>query len=133
AGQEKIRAASDRREGRQTGDPLADRTPRDFEFQRAVLMADDRVAFIAELVKTPIVDPDILRELELADEARADHERRDTALLAIFGRAFREGCTVGGAASNHAAAVHVLPGVTRIHPPDVRAERHGITQRVLLL
>ena len=49
-------------------------------------MADDRVAFIAEFVKTPIVGPDILRELELADEARADHERRDTALLAVLAR-----------------------------------------------
>ncbi len=66
-----------------------DGTPRYFEFQRAVLMADDQeVAFVAELVKISIVRPDVLRELELADQARADRERRDAALLSVLGRAF---------------------------------------------
>src|SRR3954465_5113466 len=65
AGQEKIRAASHRREGGQAGDLLADRALRDFVFQSAVMMADERIAFVAEFVKIPIVHPDILGKLEL--------------------------------------------------------------------
>ena len=91
--------------------------------KRAVLCADDRVALVAELVKIPIVHPDILRKLELADEACADHERRDAALLSVLGRAFGQRRPVGAAAPNHLAPVHVRGGVARIHPPDVRAER----------
>src|SRR2546430_2187961 len=89
AGEEKVRSASDRGEGRQTDNFLADRTLGDFEFQRAVLVSDDRVAFIAEFVKVSIVRPDVLCELELTNEARADHEGRNAALGPVLGGAFR--------------------------------------------
>src|SRR5262249_23929997 len=41
AGEKKVGAASDRGEGRQTDNLLADRTFGDFEFQRPVLVTDD--------------------------------------------------------------------------------------------
>lgn len=128
AGQEKICAASHRREGRQPEDLFPDRALRDFVFQRAVLMADDRVAFVAEFVKIPVVHPDILRKLELSNEARANHERDNAAFPAVLRRAFGQRGTIGRATPNHAAAVHVRRGVAGIHPPDVRAERYGITE-----
>ncbi len=133
AGQEEVGAASDGGEGRQPCDLLPDRPLRDLEFQRAVLLADDRIALVAEFVEIPVIDPHVLRELELADEARADHEGRDPALHAVLRRAFRQRRAVGGAAADHAAPVHVRGRVARIHAPDVRAERHGIPVRVHLL
>ena len=133
AGEEKVSAASHGGEGRQAGDLFADRTLGDFEFERAVLMADDRVALVAELVKIPVVHPDVLRELELPDEARADHESGNAALRAVLRRVLRQMRSVGGAAADHAAAVHVRGGVAGIHAADVRAERHRIAMRVLLL
>jgi hypothetical protein len=65
----KVGPTSDGREGWQTGDFLSDGALRDFVFERAILGADDRVAFVAELVKVPIICPNVLRELELSDEA----------------------------------------------------------------
>ena len=104
AGQEKVGAAPHGRECRQAGDLLADRPLRDLVFQRAVLVADDRVALVAELVEIPVVHPHVLRELELADQARADHERGDAALDAVVrralpadaGRRWRRGGSCGG-------------------------------------
>ena len=60
-----------------------------FKLERSVVRADDRVALIAQLVKVPIIYPDVLRELELPDEARADDEGGDPALDPIVGRALR--------------------------------------------
>ena len=34
---------------------------------------------------------------------------------------------------DHPAAVHVVPCIARIHPPNVRAKRHGVAVRVQLL
>src|SRR5436309_183497 len=44
--QKKVGASSYGGEGRQTGDFFPERAPRDFEFQRAVLVADDRIALV---------------------------------------------------------------------------------------
>src|SRR5262245_39047396 len=82
-GQEKVRAALHGGEGRQARDLLPDRPLRDRVVERAVLTADDRVVLVAKLVKVPVVDPDVLRELELADQARTDDERRNPALPSI--------------------------------------------------
>ena len=55
AREEEVGSASHGGEGRQAGDFFADRPLRDFEFERAVLSADDRVALVAELVKVSVV------------------------------------------------------------------------------
>src|SRR5271163_3887851 len=80
AGKEEVCAAPDCREGWQARDLLANWTLGHFEFQRAVLVADDRIAFVSEFVKVPVVRPDILRELELPDKAAADHKGRDSSV-----------------------------------------------------
>ena len=128
-----VGAAAHGGERGQASDRFADRPLRDLEFERAVLSADDRVTLVAEFVKVPVVHPYVLRELELPDEAGADHERRDAALLAVIRRALRQRRTIGRAAADHAATVHVGCRVARVHAAHVRAERHGITLRIRLL
>src|SRR5262245_22718300 len=96
AGQEEVGSASYGREGRQTGDLFPDRALRDLVLQRAVMVADDRISLIAELVETLVVGPDVLGELELADETRADHEGGDPALHAILRGLLRQMRAVRG-------------------------------------
>ena len=84
AREEEVGAASHSGEGRQAGDCFADRTLWDFEFERAVLSADDRVAFVTELVKVSVVSPYILGKLELSDKACTDDESRYAAVGAII-------------------------------------------------
>jgi hypothetical protein len=67
---------------------LADRALRDGELHRAVLGAADRVAFVAEFVECLVVDPHVLRELELTHEVGADDDGGDAAVDPIVGRAF---------------------------------------------
>src|SRR5262245_22082594 len=74
AGEEKIRTSLDRGEGRHTRYLLADRPLRHREIECAVLVADERVSFVAQLVKIPIIDPDILRKLKLPHEACTENE-----------------------------------------------------------
>ena len=88
-GQEEVLAAAARRERGQPLDRLAHGALRDLEFERAVVAADERVSLVAELVEVAVVDPDVLRELELPHEARADDECRNTALDAVVGRSLR--------------------------------------------
>src|SRR4051794_35859033 len=78
-GQKEIGAAFHAGESRQSLDRLSNRAPGNLELERPVVIADDGIALVAELVKIRIVRPDVLRELELTDEARADHEGRDAA------------------------------------------------------
>src|SRR5205085_3536757 len=130
AGEKEIGAASHGGEGRQAGDFLADWALGDFVFERTVLSADDRVAFVAELVKVPVVRPNVLRELELPDEARADHECGDAALHAVLRRVLRQMRAVGGAATDHAATIHVRRRIPGIHSAHVRAERHRVAMRI---
>ena len=114
-GRKKYAPPRDGGERRKPCDLLADRPLGDLEFQRAVLVADDRVVLVAEFVEILVVGPDVLRELELADEARADDERGDAALHAVLGRVFGQGRPVGGPAADHPAPVHVVRGVARVH------------------
>src|SRR6516225_8013127 len=86
-GKEEIGAATDRRERRQPRDLPPNGPLRDCHVKRAVLVAYDRVAFVAELMEVRVVDPHVLRELELADEARTTHEGGDAPLHTILGRA----------------------------------------------
>src|SRR5262249_47795268 len=129
----KVGAASDRGEGRQTDNLLADRTFGDFEFQRPVLVTDDRVAFVAEFMKISVVRPDVLRELELSNEAPADHKSRDAALNAVLRRAFWKVETVSRAPADHSAAVYVRRRIAWVHPTRVRTQRNRISMRVHLL
>src|SRR5207248_8754104 len=99
-----------------------DRSLGDLEFQRAVLVADDRIALIGEFVEVLSIGSHVLRELELADETRATNEGGDASFYAIFWRPFGQRWAVGAAASDQPPPIHVRGGVTRIHPPDVRAE-----------
>ena len=95
--------------------------------------ADDRVPFVAQLVEVPVVDPDVLRELELADKARADDEGGDPAFDPVVGCAFRQWRPVWRPSPDHPAPVHVVRGVARIYPANVRAERDRIAMRIRLL
>ena len=56
--------------------------------KRAVLRADDRIALVAEVLERRIVHPDVHRELELADQARAPDEGGDASFHAVVRRAF---------------------------------------------
>ena len=69
AREKEVRAAFDRGEGRQADDFLANGPLGNLELQRSVVRADDRVAFVAELVKIAIIGPDVLRELELPNKS----------------------------------------------------------------
>src|ERR1700730_6896631 len=115
AGEEKVGAASHSGEGRQASNFFPDRTLGDLEFKRAVLSADYWVAFVTELVKVWVVRPNVLRELELADEACADHESGDATLGPVFRSALRQVRAIAGAAADHAAAVHIVRRVAGIH------------------
>src|SRR6202040_4071526 len=133
AREEEVGAAPHGGEGGQAGDFLSDRALGDFVFERAILVADYRVALIAEFMEVLVVCPDVLRELELADEARADHEGRDAAFHAVLWRFLRQMWAVGGAAADHAAAVHIVRRIAGIHSPHVRAEWYRIAMRIHLL
>src|SRR5262245_50566875 len=74
--QEEVRPSPNGGERRYPGDAPPYRPLRDLELQCPVLCADDRIALVAELVEVLVVDPHVLRELELPNQARADHERR---------------------------------------------------------
>ena len=112
AGEEEVGAASHGGECRQARDFFADRALGNFVFERAVLVADDRVAFVTKLVKVPVVRPNVLRELELADEARADHESGDPTLDAVLrqrslagkGHRWRRGGSCGGGSYSRAVS-----------------------------
>src|SRR3984893_14564260 len=133
AGEKEVGAASHGGEGRQAGDFFAEWGLGVFVFEGGVLSADDRVAFVTEIVKIPVVRPNVLRELELSNEARADHECCDAALHAVLRRVLRQMRTVGGTAADHAAAVHVRRRVAGVHSAHVRAERHRVAVRIHLL
>src|SRR5580698_8113999 len=90
ARKKKVCAAPNRRECRQAFDRLADRPLRDLELQRAVVVTDDRVSFVTEFVKVAVVHPHVLGKLKLANQARADHERRNSSLNAVFRRTLRQ-------------------------------------------
>src|SRR5262249_25134449 len=109
--------------GRESGQALyllSDRTLWNRKVERAVLRADHRIVFIAKLVEIRIVCPNVLDELELADETCADYECGDTAIDAVFGRAFRQSWTICGSATDYFAPLEIPHGrVTRIHPANM--------------
>src|SRR6202048_3193461 len=116
---EEVSPALEGGEGRQPLEYLADRPVGDLVLQRAVLRPADRVPLIAEFVERPVVDPDVLGELELAYQAGADDERCDAAVHPVIGCTLRQGGAVGRATADHAAPVHVVRGITRIEAPRV--------------
>src|SRR5215216_2380368 len=73
-GKQKICTSLDRRECRHTRYLLADRPFRHGEIECAVLVADERVPFVAQFVKIRVIDPDILRKLKLPHEACTQNE-----------------------------------------------------------
>src|SRR5215468_1148087 len=130
--EEEVGTAPDGGERWQSDDLLSHWTFWDLELQRAVLGADDRIALVAEFVEIAVVDPHILSELVLANQAGAEHERRDAPLHAVVGSTLRQVRAVRRAAANHPAAVHVHRRVARIHATDVRAKWHGVAVRILM-
>ena len=112
---------------------FADRPLGDREIHCAVLGSADRIVLVTQLVEGAVVDPDVLRELELPDQAGANDECGDTALDAVVGCAVGKGRSVGGAAANHPAPVHIVRGVARVEASRVRSERAGIAERIHLL
>src|SRR5947209_7830385 len=77
-----------RREGRQPRYLLADRPFRHGKIEAAILVADQRVSFVPQLVKIRVIDPDILRELELAHEASTQNESCNAAINAVLRHTF---------------------------------------------
>src|SRR5262245_39726428 len=130
--EEEVGTAPDGGERWQSDDLLSHWTFGDLELQRAVLGADDRIALVAEFVEISVVDPHILSELVLANQAGAEHERRDAPLHAVVGGTFRQVRAVSRATGNHAPAVHVHGRIAGIHATDVRAKWHGIAVRILM-
>src|SRR5207247_3255834 len=80
SGKEKISAALERREGWQASYFSADRTFRDGEIESTVLISDKWVSFVAEFVKIPVIDPDILRELVLPHQACTENKGRNSTV-----------------------------------------------------
>src|SRR6516165_498735 len=117
--QEEVCSAAYGGKGREARDLPANRPLWDLEFECPVLRTDDRIPLIPQLVEVPVVHPDVLRELELPDETRADHERRDTALLAVFGGTLRKIGTIGRPTTDHAPAVHVRRRIAWVHTAHV--------------
>ena len=107
SGKEEISTALERREGWQAGYFSADRTFGDSEVESTVLISDKWVSFVAEFVKIRVIDPDILRELKLAYEARAENERCNSSIDAIFRCAFGQRRTIRRATTNHSSPLHV--------------------------
>ena len=132
-GQEEVRPAGQGGEGRNSLVHLADGSLRDGEVEGAVLGAADRVVFVAEFVECLVVDPHVLGELELADQVGADDERGDAAVHPVVGRTVGQRGSIGRAAADHPATVHVMRGVARIEPAGMRAERTCISERIHLL
>src|SRR5215468_9227803 len=93
--QEEVCSAAHGRKGRKARDLAANRPLWNLEFECPVLSADDRIPLIPELMEVPVVDPNVLRELKLPNETRADYECRDSALLAVVGGALRKIRTIG--------------------------------------
>src|SRR5437868_3635413 len=84
-------------------------------------------------MKVFVVNPDVLREFELPDQAGADHEGRDAAFCAVVWLIFRQIRAIGRSAPNHATPIYVGSRISRIHAPAMTTERHRISLRVLFL
>ena len=120
ARQKEVSPAPDIRECRQPCDFLPNRALRDFVFQGTVLVAADRIALVAQFVKVPVVHPNVLRELELSNEARADNEGGDAALDTVLRSFCWQRRPVGAAAADHTSPLHVRRRVSGIHAANVR-------------
>ena len=88
---------------------------------------------VAEFVEGAVVDPHVLGELELTDQAGADDERGDAAIHTVVGRALGQCRTVGSTAANHPVPVHVVRSVARVEASRVRSQRASIPVRIHLL
>src|SRR5215831_15431453 len=84
--QEEIGATSYSRECGKTLDLLSHRPLWNRHVKCPVLGADERIAFIAEVLESGIVRPNIHRKLELPDQAGAADERSNPPLHAVFRR-----------------------------------------------
>src|ERR1700761_8843594 len=80
----KVCSAGECGEGRQPLENRADRTLGNLVFQCAILRSADRIALVLQFVKVAVVDPHILCELELADQAGAYDERGDTPVRTVI-------------------------------------------------
>src|SRR5262249_876932 len=82
-------------------------------------------------VEVPVVHPNVLRELELPNEAPTDHERRDAPLLPVVWRVLREIGSIGCAPTDHAPTIGIRGGIARGHAAYVGTQGHGVTLRFL--
>jgi hypothetical protein len=79
--------------------------------------------FVAKLVEIRIVYPNILGELELANEAGADHKGRNSALNAVPKRTFRQRRAVCRPAPDHPPSLNIRGGVTRVSSDEYAESR----------
>src|SRR5262245_40340890 len=88
--------------------------------------------FIAEFLKVTVIHPDVLVKLELADEARPDHESRYAALHAVLRRILRQRRAIGCAAADQPSAVHIFSSVAKIHAAYMRTQWYRISKWIHL-
>src|SRR3954453_10189637 len=106
-GKKEVRPTPNRGERGQTLVPFANGAFRNCHIERAVVIADDRVALVVQILELRIVDPDVHRKFKLANQTRAADEGGDAALDAIVRRALRQCRPVCAAPPDHLAALHV--------------------------
>src|SRR4029079_18258928 len=102
---------------------------RDRHVVRAIVRADEAIAFGAELVESGIAGPDVLGEPVLPDQAGAADKCGDSSLYTVFWSALRQRRPVGPATADDAAPVHVHRRIARIHAADMRTKWDGVAVR----
>src|SRR3954469_5222322 len=120
--QEEVATTPERGESRYPLVHLADRSLGNGEIEGSVLRSADRVVLVAWFLERLVVDPYVLRELELAHQVGTDDERSDAAVHTVVGCIIGQRRAVGRAAPDHPAAIHVVRGITWIQPPRMRPQ-----------
>src|SRR6266849_5314872 len=130
AWQKEVRPAAYGREGRQAPDLFPDGTLWHGHVKCAILSAENGIALVTQFVKVWVVGPHVHRKLKLAHQACTTDKRGDPSLDPVIRRTLWQGRTVSPPAPDHLSPVHVHCGIARVHAPNVRTERAGITVRV---
>src|SRR5687767_3109291 len=127
AWKEEIRSTAHGGERRESHELPAHGSLGNSQIERSVLRADDRVAFVLQLMEGRIVRPDDLRELELTDETCATDKGGNPAFNPNIGHVFWQMGTICAAATDHPVSAHVRGRIARVHSTDMRAQRHRIS------
>src|SRR5689334_13997184 len=122
AWKEEVRPTCQSGERGQSLESSADWPLGNFEIYCAVLRSADRIVFVAELVKRGVIDPDVLGEFELPDQAGADDEGGDAAVRPVVGCTLGQRRPISGSPTNQSMPVHVVRRVSRVKPSGMCAQ-----------